>query len=254
MNDEVSLVQTAMKSKKPGPVTSAYSANGAKVADKIVEDAAEDLKFEDEISAEVAAERKNAEKELEGQDEELDEIVKGGDKKVQETIDSADAVADAAKATVDKAKENWEAHEIKKAQAEEAAVAGSLAGRDAGYSTAADMKDDHDAFESNKAEDKKIYEEGEAIKAHKASDKEFVKAKIAKDEAEDAEYIKKKGEMIKLAAEKMDSDAAAVKTAVEGPDGIYNSVTTDDAEGKAIAYERETAKAQNSIDSAAKGA
>merc|ERR1719440_134546 len=136
LNDEVSLVQTVMKhgdlaSKKGNPVdwkaetaaepsgidegavTSAYSANGAKVADKIVAEAAEDLKFEDEVNRELDASRERAQKELDGQSEELDGAVKAGDKKVQETIEGTEAVADAAEGTVDKAKENWEAHEIK---------------------------------------------------------------------------------------------------------------------------------------------
>merc|ERR1719440_1543118 len=233
-----------------GSVISAYKANMAKVEEPIVEDAANDLEFGDKVSEERALVSKKFQDQLEAQQVELGNAIEADREKVKKTMEHTDAVEEKADVEVANAKANFEAHAIKKDQAENAAVVGSIAGRDSGARKAYYMKEDNEAAHISQAEDEAIQEEGYAIKEKRKLDKEFVENKVRDDERHAADYVNNNGQWTRAAEEEDRSDVAAAETAVEGPEGIYNQVTTDYADSTADAYTRKATKSQGRILSA----
>lgn len=237
-----------------GMVTSAYTSNFEKVKNPIPQAESEEIEFGDSVHEQRKQNRAHAEGELEEQDHRLHKVIARENGEVETTEDTHKAVEAQAQHEVDMAEENYEAHAIKREQAEEAAVVGRLAGQKAGYTKAAEIKEDHEEDQLNHAENEAIESERKDLAKHAEEQRAVIDQQTARKKEAYEAYVKKNGEVDKRAELKVEADAHVAKTVIAGAEAIDNKYITDLDDAEASADERAARKLQEQISDNSRGA
>jgi len=254
VHDDRAIVSSMPNGIDEGDVTSAYERNIDKVSKPIETEASEEIAFMKKVreqrkfnkaaaEAEVALTKK-AVKAAEAADERAEKATAAErHKTVQEAI-----------ARVDEAKEDWEAHRIKKRQAEKAALEGRLEGEFIGDRQAHRRQED---FQSElEAEKKQAIREQErmALEKQKMARRAAINAQTKKLHDEEVAWEKKAAATARAATARASARAHEAEDRLEGAEGMKNRLLTDASNHIVNHYERLAEKEQERTNDAAAAA
>jgi hypothetical protein len=236
-----------------GKVQDAYATNSFNTRNDIEVKAVNDIDFANEERVERKASHDAADAKVQADREAVKKEQEADKAAVAKTLAERKKLIDAAQERVKKAKEDARAHQIKTAQAEQAAAIGrqmgTIEGTDAARHAWADYNSDvakEHAQEARAAAAKKIA-------AHEAAVRAAVQKRTDAMQAADDAWVARADRAKDLDVAYADAQAAQEEYNIEGAEGLKNRLTDEKADWSVTHYDRRTDAAQSTIDDAAAG-
>lgn len=236
-----------------GEVTGAFKNNMDKIRDIAPEKAAIDIAFHEKVNAERRADRQAAGEEVAADRVAVGEALAADRAQVAAVAAKRRAVVDAAISRVNHAKEVAEAHAIKRRQAETAAVEGRLAGASDGVA-AAHREVMHARAAAAAAHAARVREaERNAIERRTEARRAAVDRQTEVDAAADQAWVDSAAARARVTEEAAAATAHVEETAIEGAEGMKNTLTDHHAARISRHFQRNAEASQGRIDEAASG-
>jgi hypothetical protein len=236
----------------PGTIIDVYKKNVGKVENAIAANTRAHINFDNEVRSERTLHKTVAKTEIEADKKAMAKAMKAKQESIKKAQAKRMAVEAKAQAKIDEAKADAEADDIKRMQTEGAAVEGRMVGAARGFEASAREIATQQRNLQNQAENKFIVQRHEAAIAHQKKIKEAINAETTRMAAADKAMAHVVGKQADDIIEHAEAEATAAKTNIEGPEGVKNDITKDNANWMKGKYEQQSKQDQARIEAAAR--
>lgn len=226
-----------------GAVQAAFSSSKRRHMDSAANRMQDDLAFADQVDAMRKANKYKTEQTMAESQRLADKVLDDADVKVADVVRHHEAVQSAEYNKVKKARENYEAHTIKRQEVQDADAIGKWAGRKSGEQRAAQIKADHDKAKAKADEEHKVAQEKRYMEQRRFCEKCDIEDQVEKEGLDMEKAAVEHGEQMERLANHAVADADASQKDIEGPEAIKHTIMQDSAMRHSEAYDHDSADA-----------
>jgi len=237
-----------------GTIIDVYKKNAGKVEKAIAANTNAHINFDNEVRSERTLHNTVAKTEIEADKKAIAKAMKAKQESIKKAQAKRRAVEAKAQAKIEEAKADAEADDIKRMQAEGAAIEGRMVGAARGFEDSARAIANQQRQLQNDAENKFVIKRHKAAIAHERKIKEAINADTKRMAEADKAMAHAVGKEADDIIEHAEAEASAAKTSIEGPEGIKNDITKDNAKWIKGKYEQQSKQDQARITAAARAA